>query len=60
VQIAYYDQQREQLVQADRITVGEGRDTVTVNGQPRHGSFWVPCFRRESTVAGEIAVGWRT
>ena len=38
VQIAYYDQQREQL-DPDRTvfeTVGEGNDTVTVNGQSRH------------------------
>ena len=38
VQIAYYDQQREQL-DPDRTvfdTVGEGNDTVTVNGRTRH------------------------
>jgi ATP-binding cassette subfamily F protein uup len=38
VQIAYYDQQREQL-DPDRTvvdTIGGGNDTVTVNGQPRH------------------------
>jgi ATP-binding cassette subfamily F protein uup len=38
VQIAYYDQQREQL-DPDRTvvdTIGDGADTVTVNGQPRH------------------------
>jgi ATP-binding cassette subfamily F protein uup len=38
VQIAYYDQQREQL-DPDRTvfdTVGDGNDTVIVNGQPRH------------------------
>jgi ATP-binding cassette subfamily F protein uup len=38
VQIAYYDQQREQL-DPDRTvfdTVGDGNDTVTVNGQARH------------------------
>jgi ATP-binding cassette subfamily F protein uup len=38
VQIAYYDQQREQL-DPDRTvfdTVGEGNDTVTVNGQTQH------------------------
>jgi len=36
--VAYYDQQREQL-DPDRTvvdTVGDGSDTVTVNGQPRH------------------------
>src|SRR5215475_3051896 len=38
LQIAYYDQQREQLDPERTVfeTVGEGRDTVTVNGQPRH------------------------
>ena len=38
VQIAYYDQQREQL-DPDRTvvdTIGDGSDTVIVNGQPRH------------------------
>jgi ATP-binding cassette subfamily F protein uup len=38
VQIAYYDQQREQL-DPDRTvvdTIGDGSDTVTVNGMPRH------------------------
>jgi len=38
VQIAYYDQQREQL-DPDRTvvdTIGDGSDTVTVNGLPRH------------------------
>ena len=38
VQVAYYDQQREQL-DPDRTvfdTIGEGNDTVTVNGQSRH------------------------
>ncbi len=38
VQIAYYDQQREQL-DPDRTvvdTIGDGNDTVTINGLPRH------------------------
>ncbi|MCX6549679.1 MAG: ATP-binding cassette domain-containing protein, partial [Acidobacteria bacterium] len=38
VQVAYYDQQREQL-DPDRTvfdTIGDGNETVTVNGQPRH------------------------
>jgi ATP-binding cassette subfamily F protein uup len=38
VQVAYYDQQREQL-DPDRSvvdTIGDGSDTVTVNGQSRH------------------------
>jgi ATP-binding cassette subfamily F protein uup len=38
LQIAYYDQQREQLDPERTVfeTIGDGRDTVTVNGQPRH------------------------
>ena len=38
VQIAYYDQQREQLDPERTVfdTVGDGNDTVTVNGQSRH------------------------
>jgi ABC transport system ATP-binding/permease protein len=38
VQIAYYDQQREQLDPERTVfdTVGDGNDTVVVNGQPKH------------------------
>ncbi|MBI3403160.1 MAG: ATP-binding cassette domain-containing protein [Acidobacteria bacterium] len=38
VQIAYYDQQREQLDPDCTVfdTIGEGNDTVTVGGQTRH------------------------
>ena len=38
VQIAYFDQQREQLDPERTVfdTVGEGNDTVTVNGQTKH------------------------
>ncbi len=38
VQVAYYDQQREQLDPERTVfdTVGEGNETVTVNGQSRH------------------------
>jgi ATP-binding cassette subfamily F protein uup len=38
VQVAYYDQQREQLDPNRTVvdTIGDGSDTVTVNGQPRH------------------------
>ena len=38
VQIAYYDQQREQLDPERTVfdTVGDGNDTVTVNGDTRH------------------------
>ena len=38
VQVAYYDQQREQLDPERSVvdTIGDGSDTVTVNGRPRH------------------------
>ncbi len=38
VQVAYYDQQREQLDPERTVfdTVGDGNDTVTVNGEARH------------------------
>ena len=38
VQIAYFDQQREQLDPERTLvdTIGDGNDTVTVGGQPRH------------------------
>ena len=38
VQLAYYDQQREQLDPERTVweTVADGHDTVTVNGQPQH------------------------
>jgi len=38
VQVAYYDQQREQLDPERTVvdTVGDGNDTVVVNGQSRH------------------------
>jgi ATP-binding cassette subfamily F protein uup len=38
VQVAYYDQQREQLDPERTVveTVGDGNDTVTVNGHSRH------------------------
>ena len=38
VQVGYYDQQREQLDPARTVfdTVGDGNDTVTVNGDTRH------------------------
>ena len=38
VEIAYYDQQREQLDPERSVfeTVGEGNDTITVNGRTRH------------------------
>jgi ATP-binding cassette subfamily F protein uup len=57
VQIAYYDQQREQL-DPDRTvfdTIGEGNDTVTVNGLTRHvhgylRDFLFPAERARSPV----------
>ncbi|MGE5361625.1 MAG: ATP-binding cassette domain-containing protein [Bacteroidales bacterium] len=38
VQVAYYDQQREQLDPERTVfeTIGDGNDTVTVNGRTRH------------------------
>jgi len=38
VQVAYYDQQREQLDPEQTVfdTIGDGSETVTVNGKPRH------------------------
>jgi ABC transport system ATP-binding/permease protein len=38
VQVAYYDQQREQLDPERTVfdTVGDGSETVTINGQSRH------------------------
>ncbi len=38
VQVAYYDQQREQLDPERTVfeTVGDGSETVTVHGRPRH------------------------
>jgi ATP-binding cassette subfamily F protein uup len=57
VQIAYYDQQREQLDPERTVfdTVGEGNDTVTVNGNSRHvhsylRDFLVPPERAYSPV----------
>jgi ATP-binding cassette subfamily F protein uup len=46
VEIAYYDQQREQL-DPDRSvfdTIGDGNDTVSVNGQPRHVNAYLRDF----------------
>jgi ATP-binding cassette subfamily F protein uup len=53
VQIAYYDQQREQL-DPDRSvydTIGEGNDTVTANGRTRH----VNAYLRDFLFSGERA-----
>jgi ATP-binding cassette subfamily F protein uup len=46
VEVAYYDQQREQL-DPDRSvfdTVGDGNDTVTVNGRARHVNAYLQDF----------------
>ena len=57
MQIAYYDQQREQLDPERTVfdTVGDGNDTVTVNGQQRHvhgylRDFLFPSERAQSPV----------
>jgi ATP-binding cassette subfamily F protein uup len=46
VEIAYYDQQREQLDPERTIfdTVGDGNDTVTVNGRSRHVNAYLRDF----------------
>jgi len=57
VQVAYYDQQREQLDPERTVydTIGEGNDTVTVNGRSRHvnaylADFLFPLVRARSPV----------
>jgi ATP-binding cassette subfamily F protein uup len=59
VQVAYYDQQREQLDPEKTVfdTIGEGNDSVTVNGRPRHvngylADFLFPPERARSPVKG--------
>jgi len=46
VQVAYYDQQREQLDPEATVfdTVGEGNTTITVNGRPRHVNGYLADF----------------
>ena len=46
VAVAYYDQQREQLDPERTVfeTVGEGNDTVTVNGRSRHVNAYLRDF----------------
>ena len=46
VQIAYYDQQREQLDPERTVydTIGEGNDTVTANGRTRHVNAYLRDF----------------
>jgi ATP-binding cassette subfamily F protein uup len=57
VQVAYYDQQREQLDPEKSVfeTVGDGNDRVTVNGRTRHvnaylSDFLFPVERASSPV----------
>ena len=47
VELAYYDQQREQLDPGRTVfdTVAEGNDTVTVNGRSRHVNAYLRDFR---------------
>jgi ABC transport system ATP-binding/permease protein len=53
VEIAYYDQQREQLDPERTVfdTIGDGNDTVTVSGQSRH----VNAYLRDFLFAPERA-----
>jgi ATP-binding cassette subfamily F protein uup len=53
VEIAYYDQQREQLAPERTVfaTIGDGNDTVTVNGRVRH----VNAYLRDFLFAPEQA-----
>jgi ABC transport system ATP-binding/permease protein len=53
VEIAYYDQQREQLDPERTVfdTVGDGNDTVTINGRTRH----VHAYLRDFLFAPERA-----
>ncbi len=58
LEIAYYDQQREQLDPTRTVadTVGDGNDTIVVNGEPRHiigylADFLFPRERALSPVA---------
>ena len=46
VQVAYYDQQREQLDPERTVfdTIGDGNDTVTVNGRSRHVNGYLADF----------------
>jgi len=53
VQVAYYDQQREQLDPQRTVfeTIGEGNDTVTANGRTRH----VHAYLRDFLFSNERA-----
>jgi ATP-binding cassette subfamily F protein uup len=65
VQVAYYDQQREQLDPEKTVfdTIGEGNDSVTINGRSRHvngylAEFLFPPERAHSPV-GALSGGER-
>jgi len=65
VQVAYYDQQREQL-DPDRTvvdTIGDGNDTVEVNGQRRHVHGYLQDFlfspERARSPVGALSGGER-
>ena len=64
VEVAYYDQQREQLDPERTVfdTLGDGNDTVTVDGRSRHVNALparLPVPARARAVAGQGAVGRR-
>lgn len=46
IQVAYYDQQREQLDPEQTVfnTIGEGSETITVNGKTRHVNGYLQDF----------------
>ncbi|OFW02099.1 MAG: ABC transporter ATP-binding protein, partial [Acidobacteria bacterium RIFCSPLOWO2_02_FULL_68_18] len=54
VEIAYYDQQREQLDPERTVfaTIGDGNDTVTVNGRTRHVNAYLADFLFPQARAG--------
>jgi len=62
VQVAYYDQQREVLDPERTVfdTIGEGNDTVTVNGRSAHVNGYLSdfCSARTGALTGKGAVGW--
>ena len=64
LEVAYFDQQREQL-DPDRYvadTVNDGNDTVVINGAARHVIGYLrglPVSARTRGLSGAAAVGWR-
>jgi ATP-binding cassette subfamily F protein uup len=65
VEVAYYDQQREQLDPVRTVfeTVGDGNDTVTVNGRSRHVNAYLRDFlfppERAQSPVGALSGGER-